>query len=133
VADPTRDASTHQIIDVLRQFQSDTATLFEEQLRRIDALNHEIALLRNEVQGPREPDLPPASPFLLDLTPPPIASTDESASWLLDRLNTLETETRSTWKDLFGKITSTVTPRTDPGPGQSLVSNRRRTAADGQS
>ena len=47
---------------------------------------------------------PPAAPLRIDLKPaPPQATTDESASWLLDRLNTLETESRSTWKDLLGR------------------------------
>jgi pSer/pThr/pTyr-binding forkhead associated (FHA) protein len=124
------DPSSHQLIDILRQFQSDTATLMEAQLERIDALNREIALLRDEVRGDPTPVDPPAAPLRLDLTPPPIASTDESASWLLDRLNTLETESRSTWKDLLGKITSTVSPRTDPSTGPSLTRTRPETSSD---
>jgi pSer/pThr/pTyr-binding forkhead associated (FHA) protein len=127
-AEPSRETSSRQVLEVLRQFQSDTATLLEAQLERIDALNREIASLRDEVRGPRGPVVPPAPPLRLDLTPPPMATTDESASWLLDRLNTLETESRSTWKDLLGKIASTVSPRTDPSPGQSLASTRPGTA-----
>jgi pSer/pThr/pTyr-binding forkhead associated (FHA) protein len=124
------DPSSHQVIEILRQFQSETATLMEAQLERIDALNREIASLRDEVRGDRTPVDPPAAPLRLDLSPPPIASTDESASWLIDRLNTLETESRSTWRDLLGKIASTVSPGPNPSTGQSLAPTRPKTGRD---
>jgi FHA domain len=124
-AESGRDSSRHEVLDVLRQFQSDTATLLEAQIERIETLNREIASLRNEVQGIRGPLGPPAPPLRLDLKPLEPAPSDESASWLLDRLNTLETESRSTWKDLLGRIASTVAPRTaPPPPGQSLATAR---------
>ena len=119
-----RDSSNSEVLDTLRQFQADTATLFEAQIERIEALNREIASLRGEVQGIRGPLGPPAKPFELDLVPPPEVPSGESATWLLDRLNTLETESRSTWKDLLGRITSTVAPRATPGPGRSLAPTR---------
>ena len=119
-----RDASRFEVLDVLRQFQADTATLLETQIDRIEALNREIASLREEVQGRRGPLRPPAEPLRLDLTPPPMTPPGESATWILDRLNTLETESRSTWKDLLGRIASTVGARTTSTPGQSLASTR---------
>jgi pSer/pThr/pTyr-binding forkhead associated (FHA) protein len=115
-AESGRDSSRHEVLDVLRQFQSDTATLLEAQIERIETLNREIASLRNEIRGPRGPLEPPAPPLRLDLKSPQPAATDESATWLLDRLNTLETESRSTWKDLLGRITSTVVSRPAPTP-----------------
>jgi pSer/pThr/pTyr-binding forkhead associated (FHA) protein len=121
-ADPDREESRREILELLHEFRSDTATLLEAQMERIEALNREIASLRDELQGPRGPITPPAPPLRLDLTPPPMATTDDSASWLLDRLNNLETESRSTWKDLIGRITSTSAPR----PGQSLAPTRPR-------
>jgi hypothetical protein len=130
-AESGRDSSSHEVLDVLRQFQSDTATLLEAQIERIEALNREIASLRNEVQGIRGPLGPPAPPLRLDLKPLEPAPSDESASWLLDRLNTLETESRSTWKDLLGRIASTVIPRSAPTPpGQSLASTRPEPSSD---
>ncbi len=122
------NATNHEIIEVLRQFQADAATLLEAQMERIEALHREISSLRDEVRQPPGPVTPPAAPLRLDLTPPPRATTDDSASWLLDRLNTLETESRSTWKDLLGRITSSVIPSAPPEPGQTLVSNRSETA-----
>jgi hypothetical protein len=123
-ADPALDGSNRQILDVLRQFQSDTATLLEMQMERIEALNREIASLRAEFEKSRGPLPTPAAPLRLDLTPPPLATTDESATWLLDRLNTLETASRSTWKDLLGRITSTGNARIDTEVVRSLVPTR---------
>ena len=125
-----RDSSNLEILDTLRQFQADTATLLEAQIGRIEALNREIASLRVEVQGVRGPIGPPATPFRLDLELPTAVPSGESATWLLDRLNTLETESRSTWKDLLGRITSTVAPRSTPTPGQSLAPTRRVPISD---
>jgi pSer/pThr/pTyr-binding forkhead associated (FHA) protein len=104
-----------QILEALRLFQSDAATLFEAQLDRIEALGREIATLRDEIrrlQGSAD-----QAPEPLRLNLPPRLSTDsvESAAWLLQRLNGLESESRSTWKDLIGRIASTVRPRTPSG------------------
>lgn len=110
-----RNAENLEVIDTLRQFQSDTATLLEAQIDRIEALNREIAMLRSEVRGRPGSTAGPAPRLQLDLTPPPSGGSDESATWLLDRLNTLEAESRSTWKDLLGRIASAVAP-TRPGP-----------------
>jgi pSer/pThr/pTyr-binding forkhead associated (FHA) protein len=120
-ADPGMDGATHQILDVLRQFQADTATLLEAQFERIAMLNREIASLREEIKNTRGPVEPPAAPLRLDLKPPARATSDESATWLLDRLSTLETESRSTWKDLLGRISSTIHPGTQPEPGRILA------------
>ncbi len=127
-ADSGPDGSSFEILDTLRRFQSDTATLLEAQIDRIEALNREIASLRDEVRGRRGPIAEPAEPLRLDLIPTPSpAGSDESASWLLDRLNTLEAEGRSTWKDILGRIASTVAPRSTPDPGTSLAPTRPET------
>lgn len=115
-AESGRDSSRNELFDMLRQFQADTASLIEAQVERIEALNREIDSLREEIRGKELPRSlePPATPFRLDLKSSQAAPSEDSATWLLDRLNTLETETRSTWKDLLGRITSTVAPRTRP-------------------
>ena len=132
-AEPGRDSASVEILDTLRRFQADTATLLEAQIDRIEALNREIASLRDEVRGRRGPIAGPAPPFQLDLTPPTTTGSDESAAWLLDRINTLEVEGRSTWKDLLGRIASTVVPRTAPTPGRSLAPNRPEPSSDARS
>ncbi len=125
-ADSGPDGSSFEILETLRRFQSDTATLLEAQIDRIEALNREISTLRDEVRGRRGPIAEPAPPLTLDLAAPPpsTAGSDDSASWLLDRLNTLEAEGRSTWKDILGKIASTVVPKATPTPGTSLAPTR---------
>jgi FHA domain len=128
-----RDASSSEVLDVLRQFQADTATLFEAQFARIEAMNREMASLREEIRGHLGPPPEPAEPLRLDLIPPPIAPSAAPAGWLLDRLNTLETESRSTWKDLLGRITSTVSPKNPAQPSQSLASTRPEPGRDPRS
>jgi hypothetical protein len=130
-----RDASNFEVLDALRQFQADTATLLETQIDRIEALNREISSLREEVQSGRRPYEPPAEPLRLDLTPPKPTPPGESASWLLTRLSDLETESRSTWKDLLNRVaTAAVGPRTTPAPhAKSLARTRPGPALDGQS
>ena len=114
-----------EVLDMLRQFQADTATLLEAQIDRIEALNREIASLRDEIRAHRGPDRrAPASRSGSTSPPRQLAHSDESATWLLDRLNTLETESRSTWKDLLGRIASTVVPGPAPSPGQILAPTR---------
>jgi hypothetical protein len=36
--------------------------------------------------------------------PPPPSDPQAATSWLLDRVNQLEQESRSTWKDLLGRL-----------------------------
>ena len=119
-----RDASKDEVLDVLRQFQADTATLLEAQIGRIEALNREVASLREEVRDHLGPPPEPAEPLRLDLIPPPAGPPGEAASWLLDRLNTLEAEGRSARKGLLGRITSTVSPRAPARSAQSLAPTR---------
>jgi pSer/pThr/pTyr-binding forkhead associated (FHA) protein len=132
-AEPGRESSRYEFLDMIRQFQADTAAMFEAQVERIEALNREIALLKEEIQGTRQPPEPTALPLRLELKPPQGTPSEDSAAWLLDRLNTLETETRSTWKDLLGRITSTAGPRPNPNPRLSLAPNRPKPPSDKKS
>ena len=100
-----------QILEALRLFQSDAATLFEAQLDRIEALGREIAALREELQG--RPDHP-VEPLRLELPARAPAESVESAAWLLERINGLEEDRRSTWRDLLDRIAPGLRPRTPP-------------------
>ena len=96
--------------EVLRQIQHDNATLLNAHLQRIESIDHEIGALRAELERrharptpppPRRrppPDRPPR--------PRPAAPGDSDASttWLLQRVNQLEDENRSAWKDLLGRL-----------------------------
>ena len=125
----SRESPQGQILETLRLFQSDAATLFEAQLDRIEALGREIATLRDEIRSHQDRRHRAPEPFRLNL--PPRLSTDsvESAAWLLQRLNGLESESRSTWKDLIARIASSVglrAPLRDPFP-----TSNREIAQDG--
>ena len=76
----------------------------------------EIATLRDEIRKHQEAADQAPEPFRLNL--PPRLSTDsvESAAWLLQRLNGLESESRSTWRDLIARIASSVGLRAPSGP-----------------
>ena len=117
-----------QVLALLREFQLETSSLLEVQFARIEALHREIADLRAVVQGRHPgPNCPePAPPLRMDLLPEaPSTPSEQSSTWLLERLGGLEQESRSTWRDLLGKITSTVGPRVQtPEPGGRLVSTR---------
>ena len=132
---PGLDAANLEVLDVLRRFQADTATLLEAQIDRIESLNREIATLREEVRGRQGAPEPPAEPLRLDLTPPRPSPSGESATWLITRLSTLETESRSAWKDLLNRVaTAAVGPRAAPGSrGRALASTRPGPGFDGKS
>lgn len=117
-------ARSSEILDVLRQFQADTATLLEAQLEKIETMNSEIAALREEVRGPNGAPPPPAEPLRLDLISSIPAPVGEPSGWLLDRMHALESESKSTWKDLLGRVGSALGASSPPSPGRSLAPNR---------
>lgn len=114
------DGVSHgEALEVLRHFLTDAAALFEAQVGRIEGLGREIASLRAELRGRGGPPDLATGPPRLDLPPRSPSESTESAAWLLDRIQGLETESRSTWIDLIGRVASTVRPRAAPIPPPS--------------
>ena len=71
-------------------------------------------------QGPRRPTLPQVEP--LRLPPRPEPGTHEAGSgngmtWILQRINQLEDENRTTLRDLIGKIAPGGLRRNPGNPG----------------
>lgn len=98
------------VTQVLRQIQRDNAALLSAQLERIESIDRELATLRAELErrnaGPQRPAPPDVEP--LRIARPAAADAPEtraSTTWLLERVNQLETENRSAWKDLLGRLT----------------------------
>jgi pSer/pThr/pTyr-binding forkhead associated (FHA) protein len=100
--------------ELLRQIQQDSATLLQAQLERIDGIDRELASLRAAIEhrdaGPPPPELvmPTAPPLRIARpTPPqvpPAVEAKATAAWLLQRVNQLEDENRSAWKDLLARL-----------------------------
>ena len=104
------------VAEALQRIQSDTSTLLEAHLQRIEAMNQELNTLKDEVktQGiqvydPR-PQIP--EPPRLNLPPRSPVQSMQSATWMLDRIKQIETENKSSWRELLGKL---ATLGTKPG------------------
>lgn len=106
------------LLQVVRQIHLDNTALLSKHIERVEALHREIAGLRDEIHrrfGPAATPPPPrATPPSLPAAPqaPPLRvsplapSTDSGTAtrWLLDRVSRLEQESRSTWRDLMGRL-----------------------------
>jgi hypothetical protein len=102
------------LTQLVQQLQRDQATLLNEQLERMRRIDEELTTLRAELQrrfgSARPPALPSDLPPLrLNITPnrPPDSDSAASAAWLLSRVNELENEHQSAWKDLIGRLGKT--------------------------
>jgi len=106
---------------LIRQMQEDQATLLSSHLERSDAIQQELAALREELDrrltapAPTpapEPARPRAEPLNIDASPRP-TNPDGSTSWLIGRISQLEEESRSSWRDVLGRLTGAA-PRRAP-------------------
>jgi pSer/pThr/pTyr-binding forkhead associated (FHA) protein len=94
----------------LRQMQQDNAALLGAQLDRIENIDHELAALRAEIERrntTRPPQFPRVEPLRIARPPQTSDAPPESrapTTWLLKRVNQLENENRSAWKDLLGRL-----------------------------
>ena len=96
---------------LIGRLQAETAALVAVLLRRIEALDEEMANLRDRLdaddQAKAEANVP-VEKLRWDLIPQAaadIGSQGQSGAWLVDRLRELETERRSTWSNLINRIT----------------------------
>lgn len=95
---------------VLRQFQEDTAALLSAQLDRIESIDRELAAIRAEIERRNDPSPPPppnVEPLRIARPTPAGPEGKATTAWLLERVNQLETENRSAWKDLLGRLSQT--------------------------
>lgn len=102
---------------LIGRLQAETAALVAVLLRRIEALDEEMAVLRDRLDAEDRDKVrssgPPVEKLRWDLIPPsdPDAeNTSRSGFWLLDRLRELETERRTTWSNLINRIGSPKPP-----------------------
>lgn len=115
---PTPDGNPVDYPTLLGRLQAETAAIIGVLLRRIEALDEEMAALRDRLDADdqnraRVPTAPPVEPLRWDLIPhaelEPSAPA-QSGAWLVDRLRQLETERQTTWSNLVGRMS----PPRDP-------------------
>lgn len=98
------------VAEALQRIQSDTSTLLEAHLQRIEAMNKELHTLKDEVKSqgiqPYGPRPPVPEPARLNLPPKSPVQSMQSASWMLDRIKQIENENKSSWRDLLGRLSS---------------------------
>jgi pSer/pThr/pTyr-binding forkhead associated (FHA) protein len=103
--------------ELLRQLQTDSTSVLQAHLERIESIDRELASLRAAIEG-RDAAPPPPDRVLPTVPPlriarparpegPPGDEAKATAAWLLQRVNQLEDENRSAWKDLLARISQT--------------------------
>ena len=102
---------------LLGRLQAETAAIIGVLLRRIEALDEEMAALRDRLDANDQtrtgPAAPPVEKLRWELIPQ--AETDpsgpgQSGVWLVDRLRELEAERQTTWSNLVNRIGPTRDP-----------------------
>ena len=93
---------------LVRQMQEDQATLLSRHMERTEEIHRELASLREELARHLAP--PPAlgapkPPPLRIVHAPPTQDPEAATSWLIGRIAQLEEESRSSWKDVLGRLT----------------------------
>lgn len=98
---------------LIGRLQAETAALIGVLLRRIEALDEEMAALRarleSEEQARADAAPPPVEKLRWDLIPRPEPGTvesNQSGAWLINRLRELEAERRTAWSSLVGRLGS---------------------------
>ena len=102
----------HALTGLVRQMQEDQASLLSQHLARTEEIHRELASLREELARVVAPPPPaalaaPKPPPLRVVHAPPSQDPTAAASWLIDRIARLEEESRSSWKDVLGRLTGT--------------------------
>ena len=97
---------------LIGRLQAETAALVAVLLRRIEALDEEMANLRDRMDAGEQSKAPeptvPIEKLRWDLIPQPEAdpgTPTQSGFWLVDRLRELEVERQTTWTNLLNRIT----------------------------
>lgn len=103
----------NDVVSVLRQIQSENNAALDKHLERVDALNRELSSLREEVRrrygpssAPNRPEPPKVAPLRITPTAPPETpeAAEAAASWLLDRVQQIDQESRTSWRELLGRL-----------------------------
>lgn len=113
----------NNLVAVIQQIHHDNAVMISQHLERMEAVNRELAALRDEIRQRLDgssaplgvdpaPALPKPPPLNIKLDiPPPTTDPTASTAWLLNRVQRLEEENRSTWRDLLARLSGNANKR----------------------
>ena len=100
-----------ELIRLVAEIHRDNHAVLQKHLERSEAIHEELEMLRDEMRRRFNPDAPKVAALQTPRPQPlkiaPIAPPEDpeaAASWLINRVNQLDQESRSSWKDLIGRI-----------------------------
>ncbi|MGI8476048.1 MAG: FHA domain-containing protein [Thermomicrobiales bacterium] len=100
-----------ELVRLVGDIHRDNHTILQKHLERSEAIHDELEMLRDEMSrrfGPGaggSPALPAPRPTPLNIAPvAPPDDPEAAAGWLINRVSQLDQESRSSWKDLIGKL-----------------------------
>lgn len=109
-----QDEFQTSMVQLIHQMRMDNETMLSEHLQRIEKVNMELAALKEEIArrlgpAPRpSAQPPPVAPLKINTAASPAADPGAATDWLLNRVSQLEEESRSSWKDLLGRLSGGV-------------------------
>lgn len=101
-----------ELVRLVAEIHRDNQDVLQRHLERADAIHNELAELRDEMKKRFGADAASHFPALSAPRPQPLRiapvappeDPEGAANWLINRVNQLDQETRSSWKDLLGRL-----------------------------
>lgn len=100
-----------ELVRLVAEIHRDNHSVLQKHLERSEAIHQELEMLRDEMKKRFGPDAPRVAALQAPRPQPlniaPVAPPDDpeaAANWLINRVNQLDTESRSSWKDLIGRL-----------------------------
>lgn len=114
-----QDDFQREVVQALRDMHQDNQDVMARHLKKVDRIQRELSTLRDEIRqryaspppantpiASQTPGLPKPPPLRIAAIPSPPTDSDAATSWLLNRVNQLDSENRSSWRDLLSRISS---------------------------
>lgn len=107
-----QDAFQREVVQALRNIQDDNREALDLHMESVQKLNEGLSALRDEVRrrfgptaAPPRPEPPKVPPLRLKPSDPAAEpGRDAATAWLINRVNAIEQETQSSWKDLLARL-----------------------------
>lgn len=104
-----------EVVSAVQELRRENRDLMGKHLRKVERIQRELAALREDVRrrfgdasapaAEPVPALPKPPPLNVDIAAPHAPDDPQAATaWLLARVNQLDEENRSSWKELLGRI-----------------------------